>query len=214
MATEPKVESIYGQLWNLETDCIVPNIDITLNSKMRGMKVKAGIVDSIPDFKEISRKSLAILTACITSVDGVLTVMLGAGAKLLLSRACQVCPTEKAYYTQPIYKYDKQLSKDIFKYISSIRNHKDILPLERWLFKCEQELKEIIIFIDGSLGLAGYSIYFRINDCLKIVKANTKTINSSVPTSECVSRTLGLEGLHSIIMPIHAHTGNQDLNIQ
>ena len=135
MLTEPKVESIYGQLWNLETDCLVPNIDITLNSKCRGMKVKAGIVDSIPDFKEISRKSLAVLTACITSVDGVLTVMLGAGAKLLLSRACQVCPIEKAYYNEPIYKYDKDLSKDILKYILSIRYYKDILPLEIWLFK-------------------------------------------------------------------------------
>ena len=108
--TGPKVESIYGQLWNLQTDCLLPNIEVTVHSKSRGMKIKAGIIETVPEFKDISRKSLAVLTACITSVDGVLTVMIGAGAKLLLSRACQVCPVGKAYYNEPIYKYDKNLS--------------------------------------------------------------------------------------------------------
>ena len=42
---------------------------------------------------------------------------------------------------------------------------------------------------------------------LKIVNANYKGINSSVPVSEHISQTLALEGLFSIIKVIHVHCG-------
>ena len=124
------------------------------------------------------------------SIDGILTTMLQAGAKLLLSRASQVFPHEKSYYNDPIYKYDPGLCKDIIRYLFRIRNFQDIEPLDRYFVRKPSDLKEIPIFSDGSLGLSAYSIYFLINDfgrdMLKIVKTNSKGINSSVPVSKHV----------------------------
>ena len=81
--------------------------------------------------------------------------------------------------------------------------------MKRFLLYKPIDLKEVIIFSDGSLGLSAYVIYFRVSpkgrDCLKLVKANSKTVNSSVPVSEHLSRSLALEGLFQIISMIHSH---------
>ena len=73
----------------------------------------------------------------------------------------------------------------------------------------------MIVFSDGSLAFAGFLIYFVIKEegkkVLKLVRAGSKTQNCSVPVSEHISRSLGMDGLYEILSVLHAHFSNQPL---
>ena len=159
--------------------------------------------------RNITKKCLAILAATIMSIDGVLTALLANGAKILLSRAAQICPTDKQLWSETIYKFDISLCKDINKYSLSFRDFHPIKPIQHHLFTQPEQLKEVLIFSDKSHALCGYVIYFFIQEnngrVMRIVKAASKTFNSTVPTAEHVSRSIALDGVFTILQVVYAH---------
>ena len=130
----------------------------------------------------------------------------------MLSRASQVCPSDKSLWQSPIINYDPELVADIDKYIRSIRNFREVQPMQRHLLEYHDQLQEINVFSDGSLAFAGFLIYFVVKQdrkkVLKLVRASSKTQNCSVPVSEHVSRSLGFDGWHAILSVLHAHFSN------
>ena len=81
--------------------------------------------------------------------------------------------------------------------------------MDRHLMDHPDQLEEVLIFSDGSIAFAGFLIYFVIREenhkMMKLVRCGSKTQNCSVPVSEHVSRSLGVDGLYSILSVLHAH---------
>ena len=71
------------------------------------------------------------------------------------------------------------------------------------------QLEEVLVFSDGSLAFAGYLIYFVVREdkqrVMKLVRSGSKTQNCSVPVSKHISRSLGMDGLYSILSVLHEH---------
>ena len=126
--------------------------------------MKPNLAEMYPDITKVIRKLLSILAATIVSVDGCLSGPIQLGAKALLSRAAQVCPSDKSLWQTPIANYDPGLAKDCDKYFRTIRHFRDIEPMERHLMEHPDQLEEVLIFSDGSLAFAGYLIYFGVRE--------------------------------------------------
>ena len=87
-----KESTTLGYKWDLQYDQIQPAMEITFVSKKRGMSKDVNLLDFCQNEKQITKRSLAVLTASTVSTDGILSIPLQLGAKLLLSRASALCP--------------------------------------------------------------------------------------------------------------------------
>ena len=91
-------ETLYGYLWNLSKDTIQPSMDLFVFSKTRGTKTYPNLAEMHPDITKVSGKSLSILAATIVSIYGCLMAPIQLGTKALLSRASQVCQSDKSLW--------------------------------------------------------------------------------------------------------------------
>ena len=107
---------------------------------------------------------MSILAATIVSIDGCLIAPIQLGAKALLSRASQVCPADKSLWQSTIINYNPELAVNINKYIRSIRNFREVQPMERHLLQYHDQVQEVIVFSDGSLAFTGFLIYFVVKE--------------------------------------------------
>ena len=85
--------------------------------------------------------------------------------------------------------------------------------MDRQLMKDPKDLEEILVFSDGSLSFSGYLIYMVIREdngykTMKLIRSGSKTQNSSVPVSEHIARTIGINVLYGILSVLHFHFGD------
>ena len=89
---EESVTATLGYLWNLETDTLTGTMEPAFISKKRGMSRNAKLSDVHENDNLVTKRGIAVLCASLVSTDGVLSVTLQLGAKLMLSHAAVVCP--------------------------------------------------------------------------------------------------------------------------
>ena len=81
-----------GFLWDVRDDLITSTMEPALVSKKRGMSHNMKLSDIQENDKLIMTRGLAVLYPSIVSTDGILSVPLQLGAKLLLLRASVISP--------------------------------------------------------------------------------------------------------------------------
>ena len=109
---QEKEVSTLGFLWNLQTDALTSTMEPAVISKKRGLSRNMSLNKVQDDPNLITKRSLAVLTASIVSTDGIISVPLQLGAKLLLSRASVICPGLDSW-NQPLHEIDKEFCSDI-----------------------------------------------------------------------------------------------------
>ena len=92
-------------------------------SKKREMSRNAKLSDVHANDGLITKRGLAVLCASLVSTDGVLSVPLQLGAKLLLSRAAVVCPGMESWNRQLVEDDPGswRMSAGMLKLLSTIR---------------------------------------------------------------------------------------------
>ena len=99
----------------------------------------------------------------MVSTDGVLSVPLQLGAKLLLSCAVVVCPGMESW-NKPLGKDHPEFIEDVRQYVKTIEHYKNLIPLERKLVKLGERVIGVVIFHDASVAALGELIYLQIED--------------------------------------------------
>ena len=153
-----KLETKPQLLW-VTNGILRGTMEISLVSRKRGESQNRKLGEAHENPSMITRRSLAVLCASITSTDGVLSAPLQVGAKLLVSRAAQLLPGGPEVWRKPLVGIDDEFVGDCLKYIDSISDYEKIKPLKRQLIEIGEKLKEVLIFHDGSSSSAGGSIY-------------------------------------------------------
>ena len=90
--TGEKLTVTLGYLWDVKEGLISSTMELAVVSKKRGMSRNMQLNDDQHNAKLITKPGLAVLWASIVSTDGVLSVPLQLGAKLLLSKAAVISP--------------------------------------------------------------------------------------------------------------------------
>ena len=78
----------------------------------------------------ITRRSLSVLCASIVSTDGVPSIPLPLGTKLLLSRAPNLCPGKIESWREELQSIDPNFVQDKLLYIRSIGPYEEIVGQE------------------------------------------------------------------------------------
>ena len=160
---EESVTATLGYLWNLETDTLTGTMEPAFISKKRGMSRNAKLSDVQENDNIITKRGIAVLCASLVSTDGVLSVPLQLGAKLLLSRAAVVCPGMESW-NKPLVEDDPEFIEDVCRYIKTIEHYKDLIPLERKLVNMGERVVGVVVFHDASVAALGALIYLQIED--------------------------------------------------
>ena len=131
---EESVTATLRYLWDLRTDTLSGTMEPAFISKKRGMSRNAKLSDIYENDNLVTKRGLAVLCASLVSTDGVLSVPLQLGAKLLLSRAAVVCPGMESW-NKPLVEDDPEFVEDVRRYVKTIEHYKDLIPLKRKLVK-------------------------------------------------------------------------------
>ena len=83
--TGEKLVATLGYLWDLQGDFVSSTKEPSVVSKKRGMSSNVKLSDIKDNPKLVTKRGIAVLCASVLSTDGVLSVPLQLGAKLLLS---------------------------------------------------------------------------------------------------------------------------------
>ena len=108
------VTATLGFLRNLQTDTLSGTMEPAFISKKRGMSRNAKLSDVHSDDSIVIKHGLAMLCASLVSSDGILSVPLQLGAKLLLSRAAVICPGMESW-NRPLVKDDPEFVDNVCK---------------------------------------------------------------------------------------------------
>ena len=150
-------------------------------SKKGGMSRNAQLSDVHDNDRLITKRGLAVLCASLVSTDGILSVPLQLGAKILLSRASVISPGMESW-NLPLDNVDPDFASDVCRYVESIENFKDVLPIDRKLVRLNEKIVGVVVFHDASISALGVLIYLLVQDevgrkYLRITKAYTKCAN-------------------------------------
>ena len=84
-----QTETVYRYVCNLQIESLSLSMEITKNSKCRGMVVKPSLHDEMQKILKVISHSLSVMTATIVSADGCLSTPLQLDAKAVHIRCEQ-----------------------------------------------------------------------------------------------------------------------------
>ena len=165
-------------------------------SMKRGMSRNGKLADVHSDDNLITKCGLAVLCAYLVSTDGILSVPLQLGARLLLSHAAVVCPGMESW-NRPLVEDNPGFVEDVRRYVKTIEHYKNLIPVDRKLVRLGEQFTGVVVFHDRSVAALGALIYIMTQDDtgtkhLRIARAGRKCGNHSIPTLEHISRSYAL----------------------
>ena len=171
------ITATLGYSWDLKKDTLPSTMEPAFISKKCGMSRNAQLSDSYNNDKLITECGLAVLCASIVSTDGILSVPLQLGAKLLLSCASLISPGMENW-NLPIVEVDTGFASDVCKYVRLIEHFKDLTPVDRKLVKLNEKVVGVVVLHDASISALGVLIYLLVQadagrKHLRITKAST-----------------------------------------
>ena len=138
--------------------------------------------------------------------------------KAYLSRACEI--HDQARYTDPLQDSCPEFVESFLGFLKRMQNFRGIQPLRRVIVPEGFIVNKILLFHDGSSLNAAYSIYVQSRDRedpqkmdTALLRVNHKLSKRTVPVTEMISRSLGLEGLLEMVPVLIRTLKNQDFSI-
>ena len=181
-------EQVFGSLWELTNDHLLPNIRLSLAVKKRGRLEGPNLGDIVITEEHCTRQNLSKLIPQLFDVSGAILAPIICAGKHLLTKVCKSFNLEEL--SIPVNTKDKELSKDILNFMCMLQDMDSLKPLPRVLCPEENDVTGMGFYYDGGgsgFGLSSYLLSKNLNEeklTSNIMLAKSKISKGTVVNNE------------------------------